>query len=292
MTRTISLDKVQPNPDQPRKHFDKAKIDELAASIKKHGLIQAITVRRHGKTYRIVQGERRYRAHLAAGLKTIRAEIVTIDDRDADELTIVENLQRVDITPIEEAHAYQRMMDEHGYSPVELAARLGLKQPWRITERTALLNLRQEYQGLLKSKQLTPSQATELSKLGERGQDTLFQAIRRGDCKTYDTLRIASTAVAEAESQVSMFEPDEAPAVDRADLETASRFERKIDQVVALLNDGIRDNEITAVQKVNPTRAATLADQIAGMQKSLKAIEVALRQATITMDFQQGGKVA
>ena len=85
-----------------------------------------------------------------------------------------------------------------------------------------------------------------------------------------------------------MFEPDEAPAVDRADLETASRFERKIAQVVALLNDGIRDNEITAVKKVNPTRASTLADQMAEMQKSLKAIERVLRQASITMDYHRG----
>ena len=126
----------------------------------------------------------------------------------------------------------------------------------------------------------------------ERGQDTLFQAIRRGDCNTYDKLRNASTAVAEAEIQIKMFAPEEAAAVDRADLETASRFERKIARVVALLNDGIRENEITAVQKVNPTRAATLADQMSEMQKSLKAIEVSLRQATITMDFKQGGTAA
>ena len=127
---------------------------------------------------------------------------------DGDEQAIVENLQRVDITPLEAAHAYQRMMDEHGYSPVELAALLGLKQPWRITDRTALLRLRPEYQGLLKSKQLNPSQATELSKLSERGQDTLFKSIRRGDCDTYEKLRTASTAVSEAEIQARMFEPD------------------------------------------------------------------------------------
>ena len=138
--RNIPLDRIYPNPDQPRKVFKEAELEELAASIKTHGLLQAIRVRpdEHGR-YMIIAGERRYRAHVLAGLTTISAYVDDVDDGTVMEQSIVENLQRVDITPLEEAHAFQTALEMSvgchivPGDEVALARRLGLKQPWRIT---------------------------------------------------------------------------------------------------------------------------------------------------------------
>src|ERR1035437_9967910 len=128
---------VHPNPDQPRKRFDPDALAELAESIRQNGLIQPITVRALGDgQYMIVAGERRYRAHLLAGLDTIDANLVEISDAERDILAIVENLQRENISPLEEGRAFQKILDT-GISADKLAERLGLKQAWRVTERTA-----------------------------------------------------------------------------------------------------------------------------------------------------------
>lgn len=142
---------VIPNPNQPRRRFDQEALAELAASIKANGLIQPITVRLFRPyqphaivgddrnpmpQYMIVAGERRWCAHVLAGLEAIDANLIEITDSERDILAIVENLQRADITPLEEGRAFQRVLDT-GVTAQELADRLGLKQPWRITDRTA-----------------------------------------------------------------------------------------------------------------------------------------------------------
>ena len=284
----LNMTDIRPNPDQPRKHFDENKLRELAASIREHGLMQPVTVRPAGDgTYVLVAGERRFRAHVLAGFPTIRAEVVEIDDQAAAEQAMVENLQRVDISPLEEAGAYQNMLDRWGYTVEQLAKRLGMKQPWRITERTSLLKLDEAYQRLLDKGQIGASQAYEMSRLGERGQATLFKAIRRGDCPSYDALRAQANAIVEVEAQSAFFDDDEAPAISEDDVAAANRFERKIDTVAAMLAAGFKDNEIVAVQKVNPTNAATLADKMALMQRDLKALEMALRKAAVQLELRR-----
>ena len=285
MFRELPIEQVHPNPNQPRKHFDEAKLHELAASIREHGLLQPITVRPADDGFEIVMGERRYRAHVLAGLETISAKVAEMDDCEMAEKAIIENLQRVDIRPLEEARAYQAMLDQ-GYTVEKLAKRLGLHQSWRITERTALLRLESGYQQLLHTGQLTPSQAQEMSRLEPRGQATLFRAINSGQCPNYNALRAQGTALVEAEAQIGMFAEAEAPAAaTEQEVETATRFERKIEQVVQLLAAGFKDNEIVATKKVNPDNAATMADKIAAMQTSLKSIELALRQISVQADF-------
>ncbi len=284
----LSITDIRANPDQPRKHFDENKLRELAASIREHGLMQPVTVRpAGGKTYVLVAGERRYRAHVLAGFPTIRAEVVEIDDQAAAEQAIVENLQRVDISPLEEAAAYQNMLDRYGYTVEQLAKRIGMKQPWRISERTSLLMLDPAYQQLLAKGQIGSSQAYEMSRLGARGQATLFKAIRRGDCPTYDALRAQATAIVEAESQSAFFDDDDALAISDDDVAAATRLERKIETVAAMLAAGFRDNEIVAMHKVNPTNAATLADKMALMQRDLKTLEMALRKAAVQLELRR-----
>ncbi len=120
-------------------------------------------------------------------------------EQDANEQTIVENLQRVDISPLEQATAYQRMMECYGYDEKTLAKRLGIRQWWRIRERTSLLKLRPKYQQLLRAKQLTRNQAYEMSRLEPRNQDVLFRSISTGKLTTYEALRAAATALVEQE---------------------------------------------------------------------------------------------
>lgn len=261
---------VIPNPDQPRKRFNPEALAELAASIKANGLIQPITVRAlpDGR-HMIVAGERRWRAHVLAGLDTIEANLIEITDSERDILAIVENLQRADITPLEEGRAFQRVLDT-GVTAEELADRLGLKQAWRIIERTALLRLNPSYLDLLEKGHLSPSQGTELARLDQHDQDTLFGLIRDGRCETYAKLRAAADALIAAASQGGFFEK---PKVSAAEAKALSAFEAKIEQIVRMVASGFKDNEVVALQKINPHRAGIVAEQIGLISKHLKQIE-------------------
>jgi ParB family chromosome partitioning protein len=121
----LDLAEIVPNPDQPRKTFDEEALQELASSIEKHGLIQPITVKRHGERYLLVAGERRYRAHQILGRTTIPA-IVT--EGNVDEIALIENIQREDLDPLETAEALQQMAERHRYTQEELGQVIGKKQ--------------------------------------------------------------------------------------------------------------------------------------------------------------------
>ena len=243
MLRELPMKLVKRNPDQPRKHFDEGKLRELGESILAHGLIQPISVRPVGDEYVIVAGERRYRAHILIAAETILALTSETEEQDADEQSIVENLQRVDISPLEEANAYKRMLDRYGYDAGQLAKRLGIKQVWRISDRMSLLNLNKEYRNLLSNKQITPSQGYEMSRLEPHNQDVLFRAIRSGKVDDYHALRSSSTALFEQEKQTPMFVSEEPTEKER----TSNRgFEAKVERVAELLRAGIVDGEVVA----------------------------------------------
>jgi hypothetical protein len=125
--------------------------------------------------------------------------------------------------------------------------------PHRITERTALLNLRPEYQALLASGNLKPSEATELVRLSPRGQDTLFNAIRTGGCRNDYDLRASSTALVNAEAQLLLMQ-DAPPPPTKEDRDLANAFEAHVERVSALLRSGIHENQIVAVRKTSPHR--------------------------------------
>ena len=127
---TLPIAKVEPRSDQPRKAFDDAALEELTESIRQYGLIQPITVRRiDSGYYQIIAGERRWRAARAAGLTEVPVRILEADDRRAMELALVENLQREDLNPIEEARGYQTLMQEYGLTQEEAAAAVGKSRP-------------------------------------------------------------------------------------------------------------------------------------------------------------------
>ncbi|REB08153.1 ParB/RepB/Spo0J family partition protein [Sporosarcina sp. BI001-red] len=125
----INLKSITVNPFQPRKRFDEAAIQELSASIKEHGVLQPIILRKVGSAHEIVVGERRFRAARLAGLSEIPAVVRQLTDTESMELAILENLQREDLSPIEEAEAYQNLMDSLALTQEQLAFRLGKSRP-------------------------------------------------------------------------------------------------------------------------------------------------------------------
>lgn len=144
----IQLEKLVTNPFQPRKIFDDEAIEELAQSIQEHGIIQPIVVRKKGKKYEIVVGERRFRASKIAGLDEIPAIVKELTEEQMMEIAILENLQREDLTPIEEAEAYQSLIEKLHFTQEDLAKRLGKSRP-HITNHIRLLQLPEEVRKLL-----------------------------------------------------------------------------------------------------------------------------------------------
>ncbi len=164
--RNIPLERITPNPDQPRMNFDEHALAELSASIREHGVLQPILVRPTDKTqqYQLVAGERRWRAAREAGLREIPALIEQLDDDTAMEIGIIENLQREDLTPLEEAMIYDRMTHEHGYSVRRLAQKLG-KDKGYIENRLRLAGAPTEIKQLVSLRKDTVSHAYELLKV-------------------------------------------------------------------------------------------------------------------------------
>ncbi len=279
MLRKIALDKIYPNPNQPRKAFDEVKLQELADSITHNGLLQPIRVRpdRDGR-YMIIAGERRYRAHLLAGLKHIAAHIDGTTKKQVIVHAIVENLQRTDLTTLEEANGYQAALQATKLSVEALAKQLGLKQPWRITERLSLLKLRPEHQDLLRKGVLSPSQGYEMSRLKPAHQDELLRLIRNGRCDSYHRLRATAEGFLQRERQPALIVMEAPTPREQA---AQNKIERLIDRLCTLLTHSVKENEVIILKNVNPSRAALMADQVKLIQTELKRIEKTLRQAAV-----------
>ncbi len=157
----LDIERVLPNAEQPRALFHEGRLEELAQSIRDNGLLQPIVVRRHGEGFQIVAGERRWRAAQRAGLHRIPAVVRDVSDERLLELALIENIQREDLTPIEEAQAYRRLMDELGLTQEMVAARLG-KDRATIANAVRLLRLPPDLQKLVEERQLSPGHARAL----------------------------------------------------------------------------------------------------------------------------------
>ncbi len=204
--RTIPVANIDPNPEQPRVIFDAASLDELAASIREHGVLQPILVRPMGRNrYQLVAGERRWRAATAAGLQTLPALVENIDDDTALEIALIENLQREDLSPLEEATMYDRMIRDHGYSVRKLAQKLG-KDKGYVENRLRLADAPEEVKALVSVRKDTLSHAYELLKVQDpRRRKRLAEQVASGELslvKLRDRIegrRSRPAAVSEAE---------------------------------------------------------------------------------------------
>ena len=160
--RTLPISKVEPRSDQPRSRFDGDALEELTESIRQYGVIQPITVREiDSGYYQIIAGERRWRAARAAGLKEVPVRIVEADDRRAMELALVENLQREDLNPIEEAKGYQTLIRDYGLTQEDAAAAVGKSRP-AVANALRLLSLSESVVKLVEEGQLSAGHARSL----------------------------------------------------------------------------------------------------------------------------------
>lgn len=150
----IKVREIKPNPYQPRKDFKKEALEELAISIKEHGILQPVVVRRQGKGYELVAGERRFRAAKIALQKEIPAIVRDFNQQQMMELAILENLQREDLTALEEAEAYQNLMENLQFTQEQLAKRLGKSRPY-IANQVRLLSLPKDVQDLLSNRTIS-----------------------------------------------------------------------------------------------------------------------------------------
>ncbi len=176
--KLLPIHKVEPNPDQPRRDFDQEELEALSESISIHGIIQPLTVRQlESGYYQIIAGERRWRAARMAGLSEVPVVIVEADDRKAMELALIENLQRQDLNPIEEAMGYQSLMEEYGMTQAEAAGRVGKSRP-AVANALRLLNLCPGVLEMVRNGELTAGHARAILVLhDERKQQQAAQRI-------------------------------------------------------------------------------------------------------------------
>lgn len=158
---SLSINLIKANDEQPRKRFDVDKIQQLAESIKEHGIIQPIVLQKEQDYYSIIAGERRWRAAKLAGLKEVPVIIMDISDKEVLEISLIENIQREDLNPIEEAIAYKRLMEEFQFTQEALSKRIG-KSRSAVTNILRLLNLDDRVLQLLKEEALSEGQGRSL----------------------------------------------------------------------------------------------------------------------------------
>jgi ParB family chromosome partitioning protein len=177
----VAISALDPNPFQPRGPLDPGRLAELAASVRESGIVQPILVRRRGERFQIIAGERRFRAAQAAGLSTVPVTVRDVDDEHLLELALVENIQREELNPIEEAQAYHRLQDEFRLTQEEIARRVG-RDRTTVANTLRLLRLPRELREMVASARLDAGHARALLAL-DRAEDQVAlgrEAARRG----------------------------------------------------------------------------------------------------------------
>ena len=174
----LPIYKVEPNPDQPRRDFDEEELQALADSISEHGIIQPLTVRElNSGYYQIIAGERRWRAARLANLSEVPVVVIEADDKKAMELALIENLQRQDLNPVEEALGYKSLMEDYGMTQEDAAKRVGKSRP-AVTNALRLLNLNEEVLEKVRTGQLSAGHARAVLTIkNEKKQQAAAQKI-------------------------------------------------------------------------------------------------------------------
>lgn len=182
----VNIDELRSNPYQPRKVFDQNALEELATSIKEHGVIQPIIIKRSIKGYEIIAGERRVKASKIAGLKEIPAIIRDFTDSEMMEIALLENLQRENLSAIEESMAYEKLLTALSLTQDQLAKRLG-KSRSHITNMLGLLTLPEEVKEMIQEKKLTMGHARVISKLEDKEQQiSLAKKVEESSISVHD----------------------------------------------------------------------------------------------------------
>jgi ParB family chromosome partitioning protein len=182
----IPVDRIRPNPQQPRRHFDDAEMATLAASIREHGILQPILVVEVVDGYQLVAGERRLRAARTVGLERIPAVVRQLDDRSQLEVALIENLQREDLDPIEAAVGFRRLIDEFGFTHEQIAGRVGRARS-TVANTLRLLDLAPSVQAAVVDRRLTEGHARALGGLSVEHQERVLESVIDQDLSVRQT---------------------------------------------------------------------------------------------------------
>ncbi len=279
--KVIEVDHIDSNPEQPRLAFDEVTLEELAASIREHGVLQPILVRPlDDGRYQLIAGERRWRASRIAGLVTIPALVEDIDDDTALEISIIENLQREDISPLDEAAMYDRMIRDHGYSIRRLADKLG-KDKGYLENRLRLADAPPEVRELVSLRKDTLSHAYELMKVDDpRKRRRLAEQVARNELslvKLRERIegRPRRPAAAEAEPEAddqpaaapvvadeggwSRLAGSAAPLTDDSLVSAKQQLNQAVEELLGVIRDPGVIEAIGAVDRANLAKYLTIA---------------------------------
>ncbi len=209
-TLEVPVDRIRPNPHQPRRRFNDTSLAALATSIREHGVLQPIVVTEVLDGYRVIAGERRLRAATMAGMERIPVVVRQVADREQLELALVENVQREDLDPIEEASAFRQLIDEFGLSQEEVAARVGRARS-TVANTLRLLELNELLQGAVAEGRITEGHARALGGLDTEGQGRVLPMVIERELSVRDTeelVRRLRTPRPEAEPTTATTDPD------------------------------------------------------------------------------------
>jgi ParB family chromosome partitioning protein len=227
----LALDQIGPNPYQPRKTFNEGSIDELARSVREHGIVQPLVVSRHGDRYRLIAGERRFRAAQKAGLTTVPVVIKDdLKEGDALQIALIENIQREDLNPIEEAMAYHQLHEEFGLTQEEISKRVG-KERSTVANFLRLVKLPEGVKKLLASGQLSMGHARALLAVDSaKKQEQLADRVVKRNLSVRQTEMLAANAgakpVEKKEKEKDVFTRDAEEKLQRT-LRTKVEIDRK-----------------------------------------------------------------
>jgi ParB family transcriptional regulator, chromosome partitioning protein len=192
---------IENNPFQPRRDFDEATLDELCESLKEHGMIQPVVVRRHGERYQLIAGERRLRAAIKAGWQQVPAQVRDADDRQMSEIAIVENLQRKDLNALEKALSFQQYLERYGGTQEDLAGRLKIDRS-TVANLIRLLELPEPIQQAIRSGSLTQGHARALLPLGDEHEQIAFsRRIQEESLSVRAVEELVQQAISNADSE-------------------------------------------------------------------------------------------
>ncbi len=232
---SVRINDVEPNREQPRKQFSQEELEALSDSIVKYGVISPITVRRVGERYVIIAGERRWRAARMAGLSEIPVIIISADDKKAAEIALVENIQRSDLNPVEEAQAYAALIDQYGLTQEEVAEQIG-KSRSSVTNSLRLLDLPDAVLSMLAAGKLSSGHAKVLLgiKDGEKLK-TAAEKVAELELSVRETEKLVKSLLAEPKPE------KELPAIDYTKaLETS--VQQKLGRTVKIKQNGAKSS--------------------------------------------------
>lgn len=303
LIQNINIDLIIPNRFQPRLTFDEKTLNELAASIKEHGIIQPLVLRRLGDKFEIIAGERRYKAATLAGLTEVPAIISNIDDNKSAELALVENVQRKNLNSLEEAKSYKKILDKEGLTQEELAKKIGVSQS-TVANKLRLLNLTMEAQDALMNEKISERHARSLltvtdpkvqvdllnrvinERLTVRQLDDEIKKLN-GEIVFEPMENPTVSDVQDVQEQAPIFNEEQSNPVETLDIEEPSKeknkfnlfnFEKPVD--VPSLEDEITNMNIEPIDKLeefnpfnNVQSSSTLTNDISSFSAPLTEVE-------------------